>query len=109
MTVDWILNTLCLAQERSALAVQADKAEAIRQAEAEEPGMAAQETGVHGEVDVREKLAKQRNKIRHAAQKGMSLKAAYIELNGMSTNRNIEWTTGNGQLECRLIIAYHRD
>jgi hypothetical protein len=34
------------------------------------------------ETDIREELAEQRNTIRHAAQKGMSLKAAYITLNG---------------------------
>ncbi|KAJ9114994.1 hypothetical protein QFC22_005322 [Naganishia vaughanmartiniae] len=73
-------RTEFMVEERSALALQADKAEAIRQAEAEDQEAQAEE------VDIREELTKQRNDIRHAAQKGISLKAAYIGLNAIRSN-----------------------
>ncbi|KAJ9095592.1 hypothetical protein QFC21_005463 [Naganishia friedmannii] len=79
-------RTEFMVEERSALAVQADRAEAIRQAEAEDQVAEEQAAGTDQEIDIREKLMEQRNAIRHAAQKGMSLKAAYIELNGIRAN-----------------------
>ncbi|KAJ9103373.1 hypothetical protein QFC19_004472 [Naganishia cerealis] len=100
-------RTEFLVEERNALAVQADRAEAVRQAEAEAEAMVLEDpeaSAANKEVNIRDSLVKQRNDIRNAAQKGISLKAAYIGLNGTLNYAGLL----ECQLNCGSNVACHR-